>query len=1528
MNRLSNGPCTGSNVTMDMHKDWQLELLMEKLRAKASQMKTFSESSKSIRMTLLDKRYALDSVEKTLHQKCLDTLQHSIKVTSLQSMVERLESLTRQLGLKFVQAPSGVELFISSDMFYLEIVLNQTGAVCDVKVHHEGSLEQKSCEELVSCLSKNDFADFTAQLEGFASIYQLNAEKKIKAKAFTALQSLEADLSMLAQLQTFIKEPFNVLHKSPVGVLEKRRGGHAMRLTYFVSPYDLIDTDLEDIEPISVDTILERRLGYSVTVYMEGSTAHKLQTSTLISVRSHNGKNTPSYAPLTSQNSALIPACFVLKLNRPMPMCVALLRQIQAITDLEIADCSSTHPLLSLIAKHTSDGKLDSSNNRGLFVTLPDQTHCYFMTESRSMQGVLVSNIPFTHPAHVAQILVFLRQQALFNTLIASCIRPNSNQDLENMVVLEVSALGWTHISIALEHPLEESLSMAEIDLSDISNLTCKIYSPGSLPPMNATDIASELTSKVLNRSFSIPITMRSILVYWEKQIVRQQNHFNGLENFNLPLGAGDPGGRNGNSGNTLGEREITPEPSGHGMPLMSHPHQGMFLNESLMSGASFAGFQSDGATVTPVLTNVELTNILAGGDKPKRVKRKATEDAWKSSAKRKPGAADDELLDASSCDSTSRSTPLSQDAEIATPNSVLGFHSDLELSALDASELIGDKEADFDTDDLGYVEELLSGKKDKSPLLPDFETNKLVSPSVSITPIHMAGASSGSSTPITTSSDQRRSGIEIFPISAASAQLSGAVTITPIAQKSDKDRKDKSGKRSDDKARLEKKKKRKREGSPMGPPEKIPSKADMLPKPPGASGGSGGGKPPESPPNSPNMARKFSQSPTHNRSLSGKLSPNLMKSTIKTHSPKHSPAHVPSSPKHVLPGISSPKSSPKHPSTSGSGKPSMSTLKNAASSPSSKSDVKKSGSKDSAREKDKKTGGSSYVNATKSGSKSALKVKPLDLNTHAIDMAGSSVGGGSESGTTSPGLGTDLVKSSGGLNQMRNRKSGQLSAIVDKLAKAQNCDIAADPTSKPKERATTPGKGENPGMPPKSGSASKLGQDTKNSEYVLLKHSSDCMKLTINKTRAREPGAKPMKTCGSSSSSNSSGLTSAGMSGTGSPKNHTGLKPGVNSGPASKKPQQPGSTKPLSSNPNAGYPSSSIKPFKSSSTSSSSSSASSSGIKPMNSSGSLPNSSNPKKILNFYPPKSSSSDPARMKERPKISKSSSEKSIFGKADKGKASPTQDTENLSLNFPSKKQFDKSFQIPKLSARTGDDKKPKPVENNVLGVNKDKLLDIFASSGVTSAPSMASKDLLGGKYQHSLPTTKLFDTTMEAKIRSSMNSVSIPNSLSISASNTIPSTKHQDQPLATTEEEKKPKDDALGKSFPISASGAPSSKQFASASTEPLGLAGRSIDLTSKFVAPAPKLDEKKVENKSKEKDELDFAMAASISSPGTAGGSEKKLPLPFPPSPSVSVHIVKSPAPSPHIAPSPHSATSPGITDDELMDEALIGLGK
>lgn len=39
--------------------------------------------------------------------------------------------------------PSGNELFISSDMFYLEVVLQPNGKIEDVKIHHEAKVEQQ-----------------------------------------------------------------------------------------------------------------------------------------------------------------------------------------------------------------------------------------------------------------------------------------------------------------------------------------------------------------------------------------------------------------------------------------------------------------------------------------------------------------------------------------------------------------------------------------------------------------------------------------------------------------------------------------------------------------------------------------------------------------------------------------------------------------------------------------------------------------------------------------------------------------------------------------------------------------------------------------------------------------------------------------------------------------------------------------------------------------------------------------------------------------------------------------------------------------------------------------------------------------------------------------------------------------------------------------------------------------------------------------------------------------------------------------
>ncbi|XP_057655941.1 mediator of RNA polymerase II transcription subunit 1 [Diorhabda carinulata] len=1454
MNRIQNANGI-KNEHKDKAKDWQLEILMEKLRSKASQCKSLQEISKNVRMTLLEKRYASDSVEKSQHQKCLDTLQHCIKVTSLQSMVERLESLTRQLGLKFVVEPSGV--FISSDMFYLEIVLGATGSVEDVKIHHEGKKEQQSCTELVNCLSKGDFSDFTAQLEGFTSIYQLNAEKKIKCKAFTALESLEADLITLSQLQTFIKEPFNLIHKSPVGILEKRKGGHPMKLTYFVSPYDLLNIEKNEIEPINIDTIINKNLGYSVTVCMEGSAAHKLQTTTLITVNKNiNGKSTPSYAPVNSQNSAVIPACFLLKLNKPLPMCLSLIRKIQQIYPWTEVDSAPVQPMLNLIVSECSNNKMQSANNKGLFVTLPDQNHCYFMTESKNMEGVLVTTIPFTHPANVASILMILREQALFNTIISSCVRPNSKQDFENMTMFEVSALSSVHISISLEHPVEESMATAEIDLSDISNVICRIHSPSSSSPVHPPpDIATELSSKILNKSLSVPITLRSVIKLWEQQSMKR-NHYGGHENFNLPLGSGDPGGPKDPTGTNLVEfgglnDKIKQESSGNsGHNMMMQASQDMFLNETMMS-SNFPNFPpSDG-----VLTTLELTNILSENvDKDSKRQKRKHDDSNKS-GKRKVGTEESDILESSSCDSTSRSTPVSQETEIRTPNSILGFHTDLELSSLDPMDLLNvtDKHEAFENLDDLDLEEIstkdFKGENEETTLNLPNDVEETIH-GISITPITSVKEKRPTSDPLV---------------------VTDTLTITPVMnsiknpEEKTRDRKSKSLR--DEKNKLEKKRKRKRDESPMGPPEKVPHKQEFSAKPIGISLKSTE-SPPASTPSSPSAARKFSP-PVPNRpsSLSGKLSPNMMKSSsIKSssshHSPKHSPAHIPSSPKQNLTELSSPKhlgSSPKHPSVTGSGKPSMSALKNAANSPSGKSgtDSKSKCPKDSSRDKDKKT--SNAINILNQKIKtSSNKSKSLESNVSEMAIDNSS----------SPNSNVDPSKINS--NQLRINRKGSLSAIVDKLkVNAQHCDNASDITGKSsgnKDRTISKLSESGKGIV-------KIG-DVKNSEY-MVKPSSDGMKITINKTRSKD-----------NSSGKQSGLALVNKANsTNSPKTHTGLKPGVNSGPASKKPQVQKSTNSYSpiptmnSSSNTAGSGSSSKTFSPSAKSTSTNYSKSSSGSSCNSNSTNLSKSNSK--ITSSPKLNSSIELNRSKDKIKFGKTNSEKSLLSSLrESRKSSPIlsrEEADNVykisqsTLMEGRIKTLDKNFQIPKLSARISDEKKS--VRNDGTNItNRDKI----DQKVYDTISKNDSKYLIGNQ---------LFDNSA---VRNNLQEINednqgkkeVPHNLS-----TIQGSKEDNNRMEST-----------SKLYP-----------------DPMGFSStllKNIDFTSsKFIAPAPR-DERKDVRKNEEV--LDFSA---------------KPQQPLPQSPSVSVHIVKSPAPSPLINRSPLSA-SPGITDDELMDEALVGMGK
>jgi len=486
---------------------------MEKIRSKSDSMRSLVDSSKIVRMGMADRRHSLDTNDKGVLRACLDTLQTSISVRSVNGMSERLETTARQMGLKFMvhsTNPNTHNFYISTETFYLEICIDQHGTVLETRIHHQnpqGSMSSTpntvSAPEISDCLSKGDFIMFVEHIKGLMAVYDLPECGNVdKSRAWQALYNLEHDLTLLASGQSWVTDINQLIHKTGLGMVHNRAGGIPMKLRFFLPPYELLDMEQKTILPMNQSTITDKNLGFCATITLKPSRdPFLLPLSSLIS-------STGQDLPITQNNAIPLPAHFTLALDKPLPLSSALIRHLVSVTSIDWLDSKNDSPLLALITKQASDGSLDPSNNRGLFVTLPDQQHCYFMTETTDLIGQTVEYIPFRHPNQVPSIVDILRRQALFNTLISSCVRTKSLEDVDTSIMFEVTCLDpmCQTLSITFEHPTEETMATAELTLSDLTAPRCRVYT-GSL-----SVCPEETANKVLQRCLSIPVTMRAVI--------------------------------------------------------------------------------------------------------------------------------------------------------------------------------------------------------------------------------------------------------------------------------------------------------------------------------------------------------------------------------------------------------------------------------------------------------------------------------------------------------------------------------------------------------------------------------------------------------------------------------------------------------------------------------------------------------------------------------------------------------------------------------------------------------------------------------------------------------------------------------------------------------------------------------------------------------------------------------------------------------------------------------------------------------
>lgn len=636
------------------------------------------------------------------------------------------------------------------------------------------------------------------------------------------------------------------------------------------------------------------------------------------------------------------------------------------------------------------------------------------------------------------KILVFLRQQALFNQLLSSCIRNNGssntrNADYEHLLVFEISAFSCQYINVSMEHPYDESVAMVQFDLRLINNVQARVFC--NTHPCE--DWISNRISLIIQNTLSIPVTLRELNKIWEeeyeakfKRKLGTGGSNGGIDdgNFSLPMGP-DDGGGSGSGGSAE-----TGSMAGSGGPGMNGQLNGS-LNGTGIVHQEFC--DSKAVKLEPIesgkrrrvgedfCSSPKSSKIENECDNSEEVDEEDDDDEFDESTNLSSGDSNNSLgenqVNVANQMSSSSSTGLSASATSMGPmGATTGLVGEsTALGCLDFSNLSSGLVRSSSRDDAASG----MGEPDIVSLnhLPkSIEEKPSFASSVSITPIAVGKQNTMSNSMLNNIGLDKRSGIEIIPLANASSNMASSITITPIpvgtpssSSKSSSSSSGSSDKKlsgssnltglkknssssETDRHKLEKRKKRKHDEHlsqlQMGPPHKIPSKSSYD----GPSSPSG-------------TSRKFSASPVPSKSSSSTNSlilsggsPGGSKS-----SPKHSPVHH-SSPKHQS---NYGTSSPKHLSggSSGGGKPSMSALKSAASSssPNSKSSSSSIGGKEESGSSLSGSGSKSSGSGGSSSSKERDRDRDRDRERDREKKSGYS----SSSSSSSPKLKTPAIK-------------------------------------------------------------------------------------------------------------------------------------------------------------------------------------------------------------------------------------------------------------------------------------------------------------------------------------------------------------------------------------------------------------------------------------------------------------------------------------------------------------------------------------
>ncbi|XP_033367882.1 mediator of RNA polymerase II transcription subunit 1-like isoform X4 [Parus major] len=449
--------------------------LMEQLRLKYQQ-RPWTETLKLVYFCMGNPHgKPVSNAPDGLLLSCTEKIERTLNAKSMFSVMNALELLSRQKGLTVHVSPSGTACYITSMMFYVEIQLEKDGDVMDVKLAH---FEEAPvvCDDLVQLLRMKNYDAFGKILEDLSNMYQIPGNSEMKAKGYLALQALEKDLysmSLLDRTQD-LNRVTEVLN-GKVGHLVPRTGGTPMNIEFYVSPYQVLEAELNHGSQVC---------GTKAVVTVEGmDTLHKLPLSPLIVDPQAGEDSSLVFLQLTDELSMDLPALFVLKFHQPVPMSSSSIEEIQRLTGIQISGLKLA-PLYELIVQSTLKEKCseDLSTNKSCFVvSLPDcPKHCYFInkgSEKSDLAGALVSKIPFSHPKCVPGVIEILRHQVAYNTLISSCVS-------------------------------EKHINEVVIDVISSREVQCHLHLNPQDPTLNSSD---DFIARVVKRCMSVPVVMRAL---------------------------------------------------------------------------------------------------------------------------------------------------------------------------------------------------------------------------------------------------------------------------------------------------------------------------------------------------------------------------------------------------------------------------------------------------------------------------------------------------------------------------------------------------------------------------------------------------------------------------------------------------------------------------------------------------------------------------------------------------------------------------------------------------------------------------------------------------------------------------------------------------------------------------------------------------------------------------------------------------------------------------------------------------------